>query len=60
MFFKNENEGTFDDDFGEESRGQKTLIRLKEYNIRSVIYKWASSWSAIRMKTTFKNAGMRS
>jgi hypothetical protein len=38
VFFKNENEGTFEDDFGEESRGQKMLIRLKEYSIRSVIY----------------------
>jgi hypothetical protein len=61
LFLKNENEGIFDYDFGVDSRGQRirVLMRLKEYNIKSVIYNWASSWSEIKTKT-LKNAGMRS
>jgi transcriptional accessory protein Tex/SPT6 len=52
---KDENEGIFDDDIREDSRGQKTLTRLKEYNIKSAINNWASSWNEIETKT-FKNA----
>jgi hypothetical protein len=55
VFFKDENEGIFDDDIGEGRRGQKTLTRLKEYNIKSAIKNWASSWNEIKTKT-FKNA----
>jgi hypothetical protein len=31
--FNDENEGIFNNDIKEESGGQKTLMRLKEYNI---------------------------
>jgi hypothetical protein len=36
-FFKVENEGIFDDDIGEDRRGQQTLMKHKEYNIKSAI-----------------------
>jgi hypothetical protein len=47
VFFKDENEGIFDDDIRDD-RGQKTLTRLKQYNIKGAIYNWASSWSEIK------------
>jgi hypothetical protein len=50
-FFKDENGGIFDDDIEEDSRGQTTLMRLKENNIESAINNWASSWSEIETKT---------
>jgi hypothetical protein len=33
VYFKDKNEGIFND-IREESRGQKTLMKLKEYNIK--------------------------
>jgi hypothetical protein len=51
MCFKDANEEIFDDNIGTDSSEQKTVMRMKEYNMKSSVYNWASSCSEIKTKT---------
>ena len=39
----------------EDTRGQRTLTNTKTYNIKSVIYNFASAWKYVKMTTLSKS-----